>query len=482
MFSKCIETLKKPKPLAMSVLIIILFGVFFILPKWVPEVEKENIVRDAPAITNSLLTDESPWQDAQLAKARKNAQLILAEMLKLQDELEKKQVQKWAKEDYKKALEIAQNADSEYRQRNFNLAQGLYRNALDKFMFLQSSINPTYQKQLVLGRKAINLGDSKSAKKAFSVALMIAPSSSEAKSGMAQANALKQVTNLIRQGQLLEKTEQLEIALKYYQQALIADPKSQKASLEIKRVKSTIEENKFSTSMSSGYSALDQGDFKLAKEKFKYAKLLKPTAKAPSEAIVQVDNKKSAYLISKALIQANGFENEEMWSEASRDYQHVLNIDNSVIEARVGLLRSSARLNLDKQMNKTIAQPNRLKYDPVYQEALNLLADAKMIKKPGPILQQKITLLEKILMLSNTEVSVQLESDNLTSITLYQVGVLGTFSRKDIQLKPGSYTLVGTRDGYRDVRREFQVNASPEKESSTSVQIRCEDKVSAFKS
>ena len=38
------------------------------------------------------------------------------------------------------------------------------------------------------------------------------------------------------------------------------------------------------------------------------------------------------------------------------------------------------------------------------------------------------------------------------------VGAFGAFARRDIELKPGHYTVIGTRVGYRDVRRDITVN------------------------
>lgn len=59
---------------------------------------------------------------------------------------------------------------------------------------------------------------------------------------------------------------------------------------------------------------------------------------------------------------------------------------------------------------------------------------------------------------------VTLRSDNLTSVTVYRIGALGNFTEHSLQLKPGHYVIVGTRVGYRDVRRELNVapgNAPP---------------------
>lgn len=52
---------------------------------------------------------------------------------------------------------------------------------------------------------------------------------------------------------------------------------------------------------------------------------------------------------------------------------------------------------------------------------------------------------------------VQLASDNLTDVQIYRVGRLGSFESRQIELLPGKYTAVGTRAGYRDVRREFTI-------------------------
>jgi hypothetical protein len=54
-------------------------------------------------------------------------------------------------------------------------------------------------------------------------------------------------------------------------------------------------------------------------------------------------------------------------------------------------------------------------------------------------------------------VAVQLESDGETEVTVYRVGRLGRFQTRQLELRPGSYTVVGSRRGYRDVRRELEV-------------------------
>jgi len=65
--------------------------------------------------------------------------------------------------------------------------------------------------------------------------------------------------------------------------------------------------------------------------------------------------------------------------------------------------------------------------------------------------------LRELVTLASTPIAVQLKSDQLTQVTLYRVGTLGAFAAKEVELRPGTYTVIGSRDGYRDVRRTFTV-------------------------
>jgi len=48
-------------------------------------------------------------------------------------------------------------------------------------------------------------------------------------------------------------------------------------------------------------------------------------------------------------------------------------------------------------------------------------------------------------------------SDDMTQITIYKFGEFGSFYEKTVPLRPGKYTAIGTRPGYRDVILKFRV-------------------------
>jgi hypothetical protein len=52
-----------------------------------------------------------------------------------------------------------------------------------------------------------------------------------------------------------------------------------------------------------------------------------------------------------------------------------------------------------------------------------------------------------------------LRSDEKTEVIVYKVARLGSFAERELTLRPGSYTALGTRAGYRDVRQTFTITA-----------------------
>ncbi len=52
---------------------------------------------------------------------------------------------------------------------------------------------------------------------------------------------------------------------------------------------------------------------------------------------------------------------------------------------------------------------------------------------------------------------VILRSDGRTEIVIYRVARLGRFQEHRMELLPGTYTVVGSREGYRDVRQALTI-------------------------
>ena len=115
-------------------LLVLVYLVVFELPAWVKPPEKP-VIANAVEIAKQNQTPlvESPWQDAQLAKERREAQEILSQLLAKQQQLEEQGVELWANNQFMAAMAKSEQADVLYRQREFTAAKKLYRTTLAEF-------------------------------------------------------------------------------------------------------------------------------------------------------------------------------------------------------------------------------------------------------------------------------------------------------------------------------------------------------------
>ena len=94
----------------------------------------------------------------------------------------------------------------------------------------------------------------------------------------------------------------------------------------------------------------------------------------------------------------------------------------------------------------------------MYADTQALYRQALTLESKGPLLREQLIKLSDLLEKALIPIPVLLQSDEMTDVTVYKVAHLGTFRRQQLELKPGIYTAVGVRKGFRDVRREFTVN------------------------
>jgi hypothetical protein len=178
--------------------------------------------------------------------------------------------------------------------------------------------------------------------------------------------------------------------------------------------------------------------------------------------------------LSQIVERALTAEREERWTDAVAAYREALKTDSTLRQAQEGVERSEPRAMLAAQLQAYIDRPERLFNQQDRNAARSALSQAASSGAAGPRLQEQVARVTELLRQAETPVRVALASDNVTDVQVYRVGKLGLFERRDLELMPGRYTVVGTRQGYRDVRKEINLlpGAAP-----PTVTIRCEEPI-----
>jgi tetratricopeptide (TPR) repeat protein len=242
-----------------------------------------------------------------------------------------------------------------------------------------------------------------------------------------------------------------------YQEALRLDPQSPPAREGLQRVKARMAAEEFRRSMAEGFAALNAGDFAGAQARFLKAKALRPEAPDAAEALAQTEARRRTARIDAARQRALTAEQREDWAGALAAYEECLGMEPTLQFAQQGKERTAALVALERRIALYVNQPGLLDSDAQLENAARLLQDIQAAPPLGPRLSVEVDKLGALVQTAKTPVRVMIASDSLTEVSVYRVGRLGRFGMRELNLRPGTYTVVGSRDGFRDERLELVV-------------------------
>ena len=510
---------QKTVAIALGVLIVILISVIFVLPRNVsnetgPSAEEPVVVLDEgdvpPVVRRNTGNRASVFVDPEVrrrvkgttdaptrtlegddeitfsenradysglneeARARFETESTLGELLSALEVLESRGIERWAVQEHRAARDLYAEGDRAYLEKDYLYAEELYLGALTVLEPLYERIEPTFQRAYEGAVAAFESGDRLEALRLFELAVAITSSHPGASAGYERAKNLGAVLRLVEQGLEYEEDLELAAAQRSFEQAIELDKMWQPAHEGILRVEKTRIKIEFDTRMTEGFDAIAAGDFLGARAAFRVAKQLIPESTEPADGMLQVDQGLRLQDITTLEREAHSLEQDEHWDAVVRTYEEILKVDNSLSFAHDGLEQGRQMSALHSRLDKLIAEPDQLSVPSVMQSATMLVVDITTRPNVGSRLAGQRDELSRLLKRAATPLPIPLVSDNVTEVFVYKVGRLGNFMRKEIRLRPGTYVVVGSRPGYRDVRLEFRVAPEIDMEP---VVIQCEEPI-----
>jgi tetratricopeptide (TPR) repeat protein len=451
--------------------------VFIALPRWVAE-RQASATQPAAAHEPPAEAVDAPAQApvdfAALAHAKQQADEQRGGLQERLAKLLERAAPRWDEPGYTRAAGELAAGDAAYEEREYVAAMEHYRALEPMIVALEQRAGEVLAQRLQQGAAALQQGAASSALAAFELALKIEPGNTVASQGLKRASTLDEVMRRVSEAERLEKSEQVNAALERFREALALDAQAPRAADGVRRLEARLAGDAFAGAMARGYSALAAGDYTAARSAFEAARSIRPAASEIAPALRQIEQEQRTRVIAAKLEQALQLETQEQWARALAQYRAILELDTTIAAAAEGVERAAPRATLNEQLELYLTQPERLFSQPVRASAKEMMQRARAIENPGPTLSKQLSTLQQWLERADVPVPVALQSDNVTRVTIYRVGELGAFAQRSLELLPGSYTVVGTRPGYRDVRREIMVRPGAALEP---VVIQCEDRI-----
>lgn len=454
-------------PLAVGATFIVLLltaiAVFFVLPNWVPP-PAEPAPQSAASPAGDAADAGPALTEEEIEALREEANDRLAELLSQQRQLRGLSADTWAAEDWPRYDTLARDGDDAFLAERFRVAVDLYGEALALGEDLLSRADRIKVDALAAARLALEGGHAATALEQFDTVLRLEPDHAEAEQGRRRAERLPEVLDLVRDAQRAVRDGRLDEAADAYRAALERDRRWAPARDGLADVERRLAEAAFERVMSRGYEALAEQRYADAEAVFDEALAMRPDAAGAVDGRQQAEQGAKLDRIELAQARALAFERRELWDRAIEQYEQALDIDATLTFARRGIERAATREALDAKLQNLIRNPGLLFRDDVLNDAQRLLEEAEIVHaaatdEPGSSvrLAEQIERLGDLVAAASRPVPVELVSDGLTEVMLYRVGPLGQFESTEVELRPGNYTAVGSRVGYRDVRQTFTV-------------------------
>jgi tetratricopeptide (TPR) repeat protein len=411
---------------------------------------------------------------ASLALDKNNAEQELADFLETKAVLERLGVAEWGGQLYTDMIGLAQKADSFFMKKDFASAADIYAQAVVMAKELSARTGDIFNHLLEEGQMALAQGNGILAQRKFATALMIDSLHPVAQRGLQRSQTIEAVMQLVTSAKQHEKNNNLAVALTDYREALRIDPYFEDARQASMRVEGLIAMQQFKQLMSEGLAAFHRNDLQNARAKLQKAKSIKPDSREVLEALALVDQALRLSRIEILQQDAQAAEQNEDWETALRAYLAVLELDPNLQFAARGKERTLAQIRLVKRVEFFLKKPQELQSDTQLNNAILLLNAAGETDSKGPRLAAQLKELEVLVRQAQLPVKMTIESDNLTEIIIYRVGKLGRLTSHELNLRPGTYTVVGTRDGYHDIRQEVVLKPGQE---SVRITVTCRVKI-----
>ena len=398
----------------------------------------------------------------------------LAQWLQLHDELKTAQASAWAAEKLQSIETIAQEADAAMTQRAYVQAKAAYAEAITAGKTLLSGRDDLFASRMAQGHEALAADQPKVAQTHFEMALKIKPNDDAARQALADAELRGRVLPLMASAQGHELEGRYDLALADYESALKHDQAYAPARQAVERLKAQFAEEQYNRLVAEGLNAYHQKRLSEARTHIRAALQYRPGGHEAREAMHQIDTAAREQRIALLHRRGRTAETTENWNRALKAYEGVLAIDPALQFAREGAVRTRERIRLDKRLRFYLDHPDRLSSERYLEEAHLLLIAVEALEPRGPRLAKQILSLQAAIQIAQVRIPVTLVSDGQTEVAVLRVARLGRITRETLELRPGTYTIVGARNGYKDVRQTIRIQAD---QAALQVSIACKEKI-----
>ena len=443
----------------------VLCVVIFVL-SWRPGVDLNRAQAARPNTMTEVTTSPvkaapkalPPFEATQRALARERAQKALAAFVEKQIILEQgMQVDVWGTDLLAEALTAAKQGDADFVQERFPESLVAYDQAVALISDVLQEGERRHEQHLKNSQAAVEILDYAAASREVEAALLLKPTAPATQALKTRVEKLPTIQTLLRDAKNHELGGRFDAALARYEDVRQLDPFTTGLDALITSAQRGLASNQLQSLLSQAFAQLSAGRYEPARGAFNAALNLDPDNEMAIGGLQQVAEQNDLAIIRTRQDAGNLALAEERWQDAQDSFTAILKLDANIQFAKDGVAAAREHQRIETILSKIRQEPQRLSAQSLYLEAETIVSAANTLAYKGPTLNALIAHGSRLLDLYRNPVDVTLLSDNATEVIVSNIGRLGRFEQKVLNMRPGQYTIRGSQRGCKDIYMSIEV-------------------------
>ena len=367
----------------------------------------------------------------------------------------------WEEEDFLSAITNFNKGVDLYRDEYFGDALPKFKTALDTLTELEETFHTAAENKRTAIDGYLNNSSYETAVAELDTLLEWFPEDLDlvrlhesAMQGQQLTPILEELQDYVATGNFLE----VEELLPQFPDGYYKDEISQvRTSLEAHR-----QETSFNSSITTAYERIEAEEWSLAEQVLESALLIRPNSTVAQELLAEVSEHKRLDQVDELLRNVWDAISGEQWEDVLVNIEGLEELDvneeydlSSVVEEVDELLALEAELI--KYEDFDFSDLNDQK-----RQDIQLLLDKTSHLNDFDRTQSNRQALEDTFKKYSTPVELTIRSDNRTKLRIRPGKEIGSFRSKTLEILPGTYEVIGTRRGFKQVTHKLEVKPDSE--------------------
>jgi len=331
-----------------------------------------------------------------------------------------------------------------------------------------------FSSELSMAENALVADHDVKAKLRITKALLLKPNNPEALKLAQRIDALPKTIALLKKAAIARTENNLEKEYAAVAEALKIAPDRQGLKQREATLKESIKESQFAPLVARGLANVKRKKLQAARANYKQANRLYPGRSELRILNESINRLAIALDLETAKTRGKAAIARDQWEKAQSIYAAAAKRhpdDKTILD---GLQLSNKLVSLRRALSNYLRQPERLSSRNVSAGARQILVQSRVFARNSKSLSKKAAALNALLAKVNVKIPVTVTSDNQTYILVRGVGKVGLTQQRTIQLKAGTYTFEGLREGYKSKLVEVRI---PIGSRSFGVKVVCDERI-----